>query len=291
MSNPYSPSYTQGFEPEIVHFDGRKALSDGWEIFKRHLGVAMGIAMVWLVGYVFAANSCLGLVVLPHLFAGYSMAALALARNRPKFDLIFSAFDTFGPVLTAGLIFAVVYTAFVAAILIVFFVAAFLVGFWGAALQVKNLDEVLHGDHSDTLFLAAFLAISAVAFLIQFYVMARLQLVFPLILEKKMEAMEAFRTSWRMTAGAAVSLTGIKFLFDFILPIAGIVLCCIPALFAYPLALTVQGAILAQYMGPGEMAENAMPPVAPQITEQPSPPAPPAQPSAPETPPPTNPYG
>ncbi|HMU82177.1 MAG TPA: hypothetical protein PKE49_01945 [Leptospiraceae bacterium] len=284
--NPYTPSFSE-VEPSMPdQFDASRAMRDGWEAFKKHLGPAMGIALVWLIAYVFAANSCFGLFALPHIFAGYSIAALALVRNRPKFELLFSAFETFGPVLVAGLYFALVYLVFIAAIMIFFFVAAFLVGFWGAALQVKDVDQLFKAEGANSPFVWFLIALGLLAFFLQFYVMARLQLVFPLVLEKKMEATAAFRLSWKLTAPASMRLTGMKVLFDFALPLLGIALCCVPALFVYPLALAVQGAVLLQYMGPGE-AQPVTPQIAQPVPTQMPPPAPPQD--SPERP--QNPYG
>lgn len=252
MDNPYSP-------PEPVAeknldtappFSLKAAARLGWQQYKAHFLLTTGVALVWTVLMLVAANSCIGLVVLPHLAAGWAIAGIAVARNKPRFEAMFSSFESFGPVLAVGGLFALLYSLGFILVLVVLLGLIFLFTFWSEALGWKELGALVDSENSNDASGYFGLSIMGIGFVLLVFLSARFQLAFNLVMERKLPALEAFKESWRITSSHSISLGTFKLTFDLLLPTFGLMLGCFPGiLFAMPLGLAMRGAASSMLLG------------------------------------------
>ncbi|MCE9600010.1 MAG: hypothetical protein K8S54_18765 [Spirochaetia bacterium] len=252
MDNPYSPpDLLQEKMPErISRFSIREASALGWQRYKDHFMVATGVAVVWTLLMVLATNSCIGLVVLPHLAAGWAIAGIGIARNKPRFEAMFNSFESFGPVFAAGGLFTLIYSVGFLFVCFIFFSMIFLLSFWSEALNWKALARLTETEGSNSPFEYFLFLVFGLGFTAQAFLGARFQLAFNLVMERKLPALEAFKESWRITRPHTVPLGTFRLIFDLILPAVGIASCCLPGiLFAMPLSLAMRGAASNMLLG------------------------------------------
>jgi len=285
MDNPYTPPLPAAIaRPDPGKYSTSAALSLGWKAYRENIGISTAIALIWIFLYMMAANSCFGIVVLPHLFAGWIIASVGVARNAPKVESLFGAFEFFGPVFAAGALFTLIFVVFLFMLSLVFVGGAFVVGFWSAILKTGDFDRVFSEKSMNSPFGLFFMSLMFFGVIAQFYLTARFQLVFPLMMERKLPVIEAFRESWSMTAPHLVQLTLVKLLTDFLLPVMGVLLGCIPLVFTLPFALAVQGALITLFMG-DHQAEKQVSAVQPQNPATPPVEVPAFKPAPPRSPP------
>jgi len=241
-SNPYGAPGT-GAPDAIQHWPSTGLwLRRAGQLVSARLPLAAGITLMTVLLFAGGLNSCIGVFVLPHLMAGWAAAAFGLAGSTPSFESLFKAFQSFGRVFVAGLIYfslvllaAVVAAAFV---LLVFF----LIGFWSTALNQPSLMKMIDDAPSEELGLGIVIGFQVLWILMLGYPLARSQLVFILVVHRGMEAPDAFRESWRLTSSFGLRLTLIRACAHLAATV-GLALCVIPGLLILPYCLALRGVI------------------------------------------------
>ncbi|MBL8021001.1 MAG: hypothetical protein JNM27_15120 [Leptospirales bacterium] len=252
MDNPYSPPepLTEANPEAAPSFSLRAAAGLGWQQYKAHFLLTTGVTLVWTLLMLVAANSCIGLIVLPHLAAGWAIAGIAVARNKPRFEAMFSSFESFGPVLAAGGLFALLYSVGFVLVFAVLLGMIFLITFWSEALGWKQFGALVDNENSSDASGYLGLSTMGIGLLLLVFLSARFQLAFNLVMERKLPAIEAFKESWRITSSHSISLGTFKLTFDLLLPTFGLMLGCFPGiLFAMPLGLAMRGAASSMLLG------------------------------------------
>jgi hypothetical protein len=212
------------------------------QLLKARLPLTAGITAMAVLLFAGGLNSCIGIFVLPHIAAGWAVAAFMLAGSAPAFDSLFQAFQIFGRVLVAGLYYiGMILAAGAVAALIVFVVFVLLV-FWSKILGQQALTDTIDSMPSEDLGLIMIGAFVIVWLLMLGYPLARSQLAFVLIVTRGYSAPDAFRDSWRITAPFGLRLTIIRACAHTAVTV-GLALCLIPGLLMLPYCLALRGVI------------------------------------------------
>lgn len=249
--NVYRPSESsfQGAASEgpqgFGRFDFSRAMSIGVEAYKPYIGLGVGTTIVWillfLVAYVLTI-ALVGLFLMPVLAIGPTMLGLNMVRKRPEFSNLFRGFEAYGRVLGT------------AALLSIFALPVLLImagPFFGATIYMSLQNK---GTASADPNMAA-LGLMGVSYLfmlvmvpVVYYLMGRMILVFPLVIERAYGPMQAIKTSWSVTAPYQWWLM----LFAFTTQIVGqmgMYLCGFGMLFTMPLSHAFTGAAIYMLLG------------------------------------------
>lgn len=265
-SNPYGAPGETAPEQPAQRPSITLWLKRAGQLLSARLPLAAGITLMAVLLFAGGFNSCIGIFVLPHLMAGWAVAAFGLAGSTPRFDTLFKAFQSFARVFVAGLIYtALVLLAAAVAALFVFLVF-FLIGFWSTALNQPTLMEMIDSAKSEELGLIVVLGFQVIWILMLGYPLARSQLVFVLVVHRGMEAPEAFRESWKLTSRFGLRLTVIRACAHLAVT-AGLALCVIPGLLMLPYCLALRGVISRSLLGEDEV--NAPVPALPDALSSP----------------------
>ncbi len=232
-------------------------LKRAWQLQKARLPLTAGIAAMAVLLFAGGLNSCIGIFVLPHIAAGWAVAAFMLAGTAPAFESLFQAFQVFGRVLVAGLYYIGMILAAAAVAALFVFVVFVLVVFWSKMLSQPGITDRIDSMPSEDLGLAMLGAFQIVGLFMLGYPLARSQLAFVLIVTRGHSAPEAFRDSWRITAPFALRLTIIRACAHTAVTV-GLAMCLIPGLLMLPYCLALRGVIARSLLDIGE--SDAVPP-------------------------------
>ncbi len=204
-------------------------IEEGWSGFKKNVGTAIGILMVYLVltivgGAIPVVNFVFNIVVAPILSAGLAIFALKVARGEEaKVDDLFRGFNNFGSFLGAYWLYAAI------------FIAAIIPAGIGYLIELA-----MHGwSFNFVPVVSISLGITGTVVLV--IAMLRLSMVYYLIIDG-MAVMDAFRESARMTKGHTGTLFLLVLLLGLIM-LLGFLLLVVGALFAAPVCMIAFAAV------------------------------------------------
>lgn len=244
--NIYSASVGSMQAPQIDpgkfgHFDFSRSLALGMEGWKKYVGLGIGTTIVWfllfMVAYV-ATILLVGLFFIPHLAIGPLLLGYHMVRGTAEFSTLFRGFHAYGRVLGAFFILTLIFLP------IVLLIAAPIV-----ITSVMSAQQKAEGIGTAQAGSIIFMYVMIFALMpVTYYVMGRLCLVFPLIVERGYRSWDAIKTSWEVTKQYQWWLMLITFITQ-IMGQIGIYLCGIGMLFTYPLSQAFMGGAITMLLG------------------------------------------
>lgn len=234
-------------------------LKRAWQLLFARLPMTAGITAMAVLLFAGSFNSCIGILILPHIAAGWAVAAFTLAGTVPAFDSLFQAFQVFGRVFIAGLYYLGMILAAAAVAALFVFVAFVLLVFWSKILSQPGLTDRIDAMPSEDLGLWMLGAFQVVWLFMLGYPLARSQLAFVLIVTRGYSAPDAFRDSWRLTAPFGLRLTIIRACAH-MAATTGLLLCLIPGLLLLPYCLALRGVIAQSLLEslPGDALDSSV---------------------------------
>jgi hypothetical protein len=232
--NPYAPSQASLNLKEIIHVDQvRPIMISSAEIFlmsfrllRDHFWALCGIGLLWGLIASFAANSFFGLIAIPHLNAGLTLAGYRYYRKQGAVEQLFDGFQQFGPVLGFGMLLLLASLSFFVILILPVIITVSIAS--SADLKLNGLFS-LSLSQIIILFIAFFFMLQY----LYYYFLGRIILVYPLIVYFKHNVRTAFSLSWKATSASSHTIAFQHMLFDLFFPLAGLLLFCagiIPAL-------------------------------------------------------------
>jgi hypothetical protein len=198
-----------------------ECLSEGWELVKGNYWLFMGISVV---GYIIANLAPLAILWGPMMCGMYYCFRQQQRRREVKFEMLFKGFDYFlQSLIASALMFIplIVFFLLAYAALIALFLAA---APSGGGPGKSSAPWVMLGGMG--VFYSVLLLVVVVFQVLFFF-------VYPLIVDRKMKGVEAFRTSFRAATANLGGVTGIVLLI-MLLDIVGSFACCIGQFFVMP---------------------------------------------------------
>jgi hypothetical protein len=271
--NPYAPS--QASLADTIHADqvrplplsGGEIFSGAFRLMGENFWALCGIGILWYLITIFAVNSFVGLIAIPHLMAGLALAGYRFYRKQGALEHLFDGFQKFGPVLGFGLLLMVASFG----MLILFAMIGGAMGAWAASTGLE-LEQLFEAE----LPMAVGGTIIAVLLMIYVYhyLAGRLILVFPLIVYFQHGIGSAFSVSWKATSASAHAIALQHMLFDFVFYFLGFLLLCIGVVPAFGLMIAFRGAVCGPLLdhlypeGAPLLSPVARQPIGPPATAQ-----------------------
>lgn len=262
MDNVYQAPKT-GAGPEDIRpgefgsFDLGRAFQLAFSAYRDQVGLGVGIILLSAVVIVGFTLTCVGILfAVPQVVAALPVVGYLMIRRGATSGDVFLGFRSYGSVLLAFILLGVVNYALTLPFSLpqmMHYYGDFpfaelgrpdstsIIGEWVQRLASKNRDP----------FSGAALGRMLVGYLsypIMFYLAGRFHLVYPLIMIRRMSAIEALKTSWAITGPYQWWLLLLHFIAG-ILSMSGVVLCGVGVLFTLPLGLVLQGAATFQLFG------------------------------------------
>lgn len=248
------------------HYNLDRSFALGWDAFKEDLGFGVGFTIVFFLITTIAALTCIGIpAALPQLMASIPIVGLMMIRRRSSMNNLFAGFNAYGAVFIAmlllGLIHLVFYFIFAAPS---FFMMVKDLDF--ASMKDLSFEEIatLLTEHMTKLnsdFSGARLLTTLFSYLyypVSFYFGGRFILAYPLIIDRKYEALAAIKTSWLITAPYQWHMMLMIFLIGLV-SVSGLLACCVGILFSFPLSVAIQGAVIYQFFGEDAAVPSSAP--------------------------------
>lgn len=262
MDNVYQPPQTN-LQPDrepssrFGHFDFGRTFQLAGSAYGQQVGLGVGATLLLPLIAFAMAITIIGIPFgLPVLAAGMPVFGYMMIRREASIGDLFSGFRSYGWVLLA--FFLVTVASYIIMLpfslpQILYLYGDFPFGaigsdslgeqmqVWAEALKEKQANPF----NPDYLWRVL---VSYGAYPITMYIGARLQLLYPLIIIRKMTAIDAIKTSWAVTAPYQWWLMLLYFVAAIIAG-AGVLLCFVGLLFSIPFSLALQGAATYQLFG------------------------------------------
>lgn len=226
--------------------------------YKEQVGFGVGILLLYLLVLVGFVMTCFGIfLAIPHLVAALPVIGYLMIRREATAGSLFIGFKSYGWVLLAFILLALLNYAVSLPFSfpqMTYYYGDFpfdaigtsdfssRVAEWSKALSARQAGAFSSGGGLWRVLL------SFGSYPVLGYVGARLQLVYPLIILRKMSSIEAIKSSWALTAEHQWMLL-LTYVVIAIIAIAGVVLCGFGLLFSLPFGLALQGAVAYQLLG------------------------------------------
>jgi hypothetical protein len=250
-------------------FDLNVAFSLGWKAYGRYLGPgALGLFLAVILVFV-ACMTVVGLLfAVPHLVFGLSMLGYYFTKGDGSIENLFCGFKRYGTVLGATLLLGLMYM-----------VISFVLSYPSYAALFDQFAAFSSGDKglSSGLATSGMYGAGGLASLLSFlqypinaYLQGRFIMVYPLIMDKNLPALEALGLSWQTTQKYQWQLGIYLLITSLIAGLAafiGILGLFIGIFFTLPIAMTLAGAAMHQMMGlptPDWAVATQAPPANPQ---------------------------
>jgi len=253
--NLYQPPETQSTVfpgDEFGPLNLKRAFYLGWEGFRGNMGSAVGYTLLLPLVCVLAISTCVGIFVFPHLIASASIVGLRMVRGRMEIADMFLPLKSFGATLLA--FFLVMIAGQVIGIL--FSAPAFYLSLQNFDLKsalelplLERLQSIWKQLNTSPPGLAGDMAgyFSHLRLIASMYLAGRMTILYPLIVERKMKAMDALATAWRSSARYHWHLLLLAILVTLI-SLVGLLGCLVGILFTFPLGLAIQGGAIYQIL-------------------------------------------
>jgi hypothetical protein len=262
MDNVYQPPQAN-LQPDrepssgFGHFDFGRTFQLAGSAYGQQVGLGVGATLLLPFISLAMAITIIGIPFgLPVLLAGIPVFGYMMIRREASIGDLFSGFRSYGWVLLA--FFLVTVASYI--IMLPFSLPQMLylygdfpfgaIGSDSFGEQMQVWAEVLKEKQAnpfDPDYLWRVL-ISYAAYPITMYIGARLILIYPLIIIRKMTAIDAIKTSWAVTAPYQWWLVLLQFVSG-IIAVSGMFLCFIGLLFSMPFSMSLHGAAIYQLFG------------------------------------------
>lgn len=282
QDNVYKPSRADIASPGEKSFDFSRAMNETMETFKTQWGLGLGImvllafaililiiplyalmffAMIGIgtgeglpdvpvemmmggAGLIYLVLMIASLFIGGPIYASLPILGLEMFRGRARVGNLFAGFKRYWPTLGAVLIqYSLIMLPMIPFILM--YIAAF-------ASMFTELDKTNADSGPPVMFFILYFGAMFGILLVQvvvLWIQGRLMPYFPLVIEKGLGPIEAFRESWRMTARPQWWLLLIAFLAATVIPMIGAMACYVGMLITVPFAWMLQGSTIAQLFG------------------------------------------
>jgi hypothetical protein len=211
----------------------------GWAIIKDQYWLILGIS---LVGMLLGSALPFGILMGAMMCGIYKCLLVRVQGGRISFELLFKGFDHFAQSLIACLLMIVPVFIVMIPLYILLWMRMFPL-FAGAATQALDPDQFLHG------FLPFFVLMMGSVIILSTVIGLLFMFTFPLIADRGLSAIEALKTSARAVLGNLGGLIGLVLL-NMLLSLAGMMCCCIGAIFVMPLGFAAILIAYQQVFGP-----------------------------------------
>ncbi len=218
------PLQTNGFRTSVGGL-----LSRSWQTYKSMFGLAIGAVLVLVlisivVGLLPVVSLLGAFLVTPQMNAGAAWIFLKKSRGEPvEFGDVFAGFSRcYGKLILVGLIQMAAIICIAVPIGIV------------AAVTIPMLEQMGNGGDPSPVVMVLGAIVGLVVFFFALWLSVRFLLTHIAAVDMQGSAMDAYRMSWRITAGKFWTLFGV-FLILFLLSIAGTLALLIGMLFVAPL--------------------------------------------------------
>jgi hypothetical protein len=221
----------------------------GWELIKGQYWLILGMC---IVGWMIAAAVPLGILMGP-MMCGLFLTFFKIRRGEPiEFGLLFKGFDYLGQSIIATLLHVVPILAIVIPAYILFYLFFFL-----AMIAQAN-------DQSGLAMLGVMLVFAVfwlVVIAVIMFVSIGFMFVYPLIVDRGVQGFDAVKLSFKAAMANFWGLVGMVFI-NFLLSVAGMLLCFIGVYFVLPISYSAIAVAYEQVFGlrEGPLAPNAPPP-------------------------------
>jgi uncharacterized membrane protein len=226
-----------------------KCLSEGWNLVKDKYWLFVGMCFI---GMLIGNAVPLGILLGP-MMCGIYYSFFQMRRGRTiEFGNLFKGFDYFGPSVIATLIHVVPIV-----IIVVPAYIAFYVGFILTMFQQQQNGEpnpgLLFG------FLGVFMVFWLAVIVVVIIVSIVFTFVYPLIVDRGLSGVDAVKLSFRAALANFWRLLGL-FLLNFLLGLAGVILCYVGIILVFPITFAAVAVAYEQVFGLGEPISNLPPP-------------------------------
>jgi hypothetical protein len=202
-------------------------LKTGWSLIKDQYWLFLGISAV---GIMIGSLGPMGILLGPMMCGIYLCLFAHLRGERVSFELLFKGFDYFAQSVIATLIQVVPVMLLLLPVYIVFFVL-----FMSKMNSQRGYRRPAPIDPFDPLFVGLFIAIMVVV-LIGTLIGALFVFTYPLIVDRRLSALDAVKTSIRAVMANLGGVLGLMAL-GLLLGFAGMLLCYVGAFLVMPIGL------------------------------------------------------
>ncbi len=291
--NVYSASIGSMQAPQIDpgrfgKFEFSRAMALGMDGWKKYVGLGIGTTIVggilFFVAYL-GSILLVGLFFLPHIMIGPMLLGYHMVKGTAEFSTLFRGFQAYGRVLGAFFILLLMFLP----IVVLMMAPIMATSVWSAMQKTEGTDGLAPAQAVSIAFM--YLMIFALMPVI-YYLMGRLCLVFPLIVERGYRSWDAIKTSWAVTKEYQWWLMLMTFVTQLMGQI-GIYLCGVGIFITFPLAQAFMGGAIVMLLGEDDgrnLSTAGTAPAPVTISSGPAPVTPPSSMPAPSPEQPKNPY-
>ena len=227
-----------------------ECIKGGWNLISNQYWLILGMCIIaWMIG----SAVPLGILMGP-MMCGLYLTFFAMRRGEPiEFGLMFKGFEYFGQSVIATLLHIVPVMAILVPAYIIFYVVFLL----GAVAMAGSESEGLAA-------LAMFAMIGLfwlVVIVIIMFISIGFMFVYPLIVDRGLQGIDAVKLSFRAAMANFWGLLGMLFL-NFLLSLAGLLLCIVGVYFVIPISYSAIAVAYEQVFGlrEGPLPVNTPPP-------------------------------
>lgn len=241
---PEIPFKRQAVEPV-------QCLKNGWELVKDQYWLFVGISAV---GAIIGGAVPLGILLGP-MMCGQYLTFFKKRRGEPiEFGTLFKGFDFFGPSLVATLLHIVPILAIVIPAYFIFYISMVV------SMVAQGGDE----PNPAAMFgvMGFFILFWLVVMVIVIFISIGFTFSYPLIVDRKLQGMDAVKLSFRGAMANFWRLLGLSIL-TALLSICGVILCYVGVFLVFPIAYAAIASAYEQVYGlasPGDINDNLPPP-------------------------------
>ena len=229
-----------------------QCLKNGWELIKDQYWLFVGIAAVAaLIG----GAVPLGILLGP-MMCGQYLTFFKKRRGEPiEFGTLFKGFDFFGPSLVATLLHVLPILAIVIPAYFIFYIS----------MVVSMVAQGGNGDPNPAAMLGVmggFIIFWLVVMIVVIFISIGFTFSYPLIVDRKLQGMEAVKLSFRAAMANFWQLLGMSILSS-LLSIAGVLICYVGVFLVFPIVYAAVASAYEQVFGlagPGDFRDNLPPP-------------------------------
>lgn len=201
-----------------------ECLKAGWALIKDQYWLFFGIVVV---GMIIASFGPVGILLGP-MFCGIYLCFFAKMRGEPvKFELLFKGFDYFGQSVLAGIVQVVP----MAVLMFLAYIPMFAMPIFLQPDRNSEPNPAVIFGFVGAVFLLIFIAITIGGLITMLFIFT-----FPLIVERKLSAIDALKTSARAVLGNIGGMLGLWFC-SFLVHLAGAMLCFVGVYLAIPITM------------------------------------------------------
>lgn len=227
-----------------------ECIQGGWRVIKNQYWLILGMCIItWMIG----SAVPLGILMGP-MMCGLFLTFFALRRGEPvEFGLLFKGFEYFGQSVIATLLHVIPLMAIVIPSYIVFYV------FFMVAIVAQGGRE--QGGLGVLVMFVLIALFWLVVLAVVMFVSIGFMFVYPLIVDRGLQGIDAVKLSFRAAMANFWGLLGLLFL-NFLVSIGGLLLCIVGVYLVIPITYSAIAVAYEQVFGlrQGPLAPNTPPP-------------------------------